>query len=439
MSQKIRHHQDLQDFYAQGFRPAKDWKLGLEFEVFVCDNNGLIVPWDGECGVEQLLIDLAKISGWSHYCENGRVLGLNAGDGRSVSLEPGAQLEFNTSPCRELAELQSELDQYLEYLEQAGDKFGFSFLALAANPLNRPEEIQRIPKRRYDILEPCLAEADELGLWMMKTTCGMQVNFDHRDADDAARKLRLSLRLSPFLNALFANSGIAAGEASGFASWRGHIWTRTDRHRCGIIPTCLEANSSLQDYTNWAVQAPMLFIERGPDLIDMRDTTFAEFLATGEAQMVDWDLHLSTLFPEARLRPQLELRSIDGGCPQLAMALCALVKGLFYSEAAMAQVENILQEYSPAEFSSMLHDGHRFGLSAQTPDGHSFLEICTQILACLDLREDEIPVLKPLKDRLSRQVSAGEEAQEQLRADWGGEVKHLIEAGLIFSATGCKK
>ncbi len=424
--------EDLLSWFSRGHREEKDFCLGLEYEMFLTNSKGAPLPYEGPSGVEELLAAFAERTGWKLKSEAGRIFGLDGGDGRNLSLEPGAQVEFNSSPCASLVDLEREFQEMLGHFRALTEDSQVLFLGLGAHPVASPSEIKRIPKARYDILEPWLTEAGELGLWMMKATCGTQVNFDHSGPRDAAKKLRVALGLAPVLNALFANSSIRAGQPSGYASWRGHVWSKTDPSRCGWIPPCVQETSSLEDYANWALDVPMLFIEREHGLVDMRGQRFREYWMSGKATLEDWDLHLSTLFPEARLRPQIELRSIDGGCPLMALALCALVKGIFYSEQALDAAWALVSDWSDEERDRTWHEAHLHGLSGIAPCGNPLRKLANALLDKAELSPEETPYLNPLKKILEGGYSEGELTLQLWEKDWGGDMSRLLQSANWF-------
>jgi glutamate--cysteine ligase len=413
---------DLRSALTRGFRPQNEWALGLEFEQFVTRMDGTPLPYEsrGETqsniGVEDLLERLAVKSGWARMTESGRLMGLKAKDGRQVTLEPGAQLEFGSTPCRSLRELEAEVEQYCLWLRELSRECGVRFLALGAQPTAHPSEIERIPKSRYDILEPWLEQAGDLGLWMMKTTCGVQVNFDHSDEADAMRKLVAVYRLSPLFTAMFAHSSVAAGELTGFASWRGHVWSRTDPSRCGLVEALCRPGATIDDYVEWVLDVPMLFVERDGRYVDCRGQTFREYLGRGQATMADWELHLSTPFPEARLRPQVELRCADSNGPLMSLALAALVKGVFYHDEALAQAEALVADWSFERLTEAWHDSHRYGLNGPRP----LLPLARQLVGLAQLDDAEADYLQPLQELLASGMSQAEQtiARYQPGGEW---------------------
>ena len=425
----LRHPGRLMDALSRGHRPPSDFMLGLEYEMFVTRLDGRAVPYRGPDGMAEILESLARRTGWRRLEEDGALLGLAAQDGRGITLEPGAQIEFNSSPRAAVAEIEAELDEIVGHFEALCHEFGVRFVGLGAQPADPPDRIERIPKARYDVLEPYLAQAGDLGLWMMKATCGTQVNFDHADAEDAARKMRTAFSLAPILSALFANSTLRAGEASGFASWRGHVWTRTDDRRCGIPASLVAADASLQDYLEWVLDVPMLFVVRDGVAQDGRGRSFREYFEAGEASEADWELHLSTVFPEVRFRPQLEIRSTDTGCPDMALALCALVKGIFYAPAALEGAWQLTAGWSHHQRVSAWKDGHHRGLAAPVGDGRTLLDYARWLVDLVELPPEELAYLKPLQRILEKGLSEGEEMAGLVEGRWGEDpLAQVVEA-----------
>jgi glutamate--cysteine ligase len=431
---------DLIDFLRRGHRPRADWKLGIEYEQFVTDPQGAPVPYSGPGGVAELLARLAQLTGWKEYRQGRNLLGLTAPDGRAITLEPGAQIEFGSTPCRSLTEAADEVADYLNYLGQIEQEFPVHFVALGAQPVAAPDQIERIPKERYDILEPYLQSTGDLGLWMMKATCGVQVNFDHSDEADAMLKLRTTFALAPVFSAMFANSSVRHGQLSGYASWRGHVWTRTDPARCGIIESLCQPDSTFQDYIEWVLDLPMLFIEREGLQIDMRSRTFRQHLEAGDATEADWESHLSTPFPEVRFRPQLEIRCADSQCPSMTLALAALVQGVYYEPGALQQAWQLTANWSHAERLESWHAAHRYGLAAklparhQTPSRRTLLDLARELLDLSVLRPDDAKYLAPLVRLLQDGQSEGELSAELFAGQWNGSIQKLVEFGRCSQA-----
>ncbi|MDP6964263.1 MAG: glutamate-cysteine ligase family protein [Planctomycetota bacterium] len=342
---------DLKDFFKSGHRAADALCLGIESERFCLNLDGSAVQYSDSEGIAAIMEMLQQISGWKAKYEGPNVMSLHAADGRAITLEPGGQIEFGTSPQSTLCALESEIQHFQQMLAKVSEAFNKQFSCVGVHPSAEPDQIERLPKSRYDILEPHLQQADELGIHMMKTTAGVQINFDHTDAADAMFKLRSVFALSPVIQAMFANS-----PKHGFKSWRGHVWTKTDNARCGIVESLVAENSTLDDYIEYMLDVPMLFVERNGGFVDMRNKSFRDYYAAGEATAADWELHLSTPFPEVRFRPQIELRCADAVSDELALSLAALVKLVFYNHQALQglQILVLLILYHPLSSNMLL-------------------------------------------------------------------------------------
>ena len=406
----------------KGHRKPGSGKLGLEFEQFILDKRSKTVSYFGAGGVEEILKNLQERTGWQPYFDHGHLVALTAADGRAITLEPGGQIEFGSTPCADLQAMNAEVAHYRGLLAGIREETGYCFLALGSNPTARPDDIRRLPKSRYDYLEPWLQQADELGIWMMKTTAGVQVNFDHFDEADAMLKLRTVFQLAPVFNAIFANSLIRAGELSGYMSWRGHVWTKTDNSRCGIVERFTQPGQTFDDYIDWMLDVPMLFIERDGKLVDKRGQSFRAMMDAGEATEADWDLHLSTPFPEVRFRPQVELRCADTVPPQYALALSALVEGLFYDEDALQHAAALTEQWSYGQRIETWHQAHRSALAGTTPDGKKLLDYARELMQMAKPSAIADPFLDPLRELLDDGRSLAERTATELerRGDIGG-------------------
>ena len=423
----LTNRSQLRAALEKGHRPQGSGKLGLEFEQFILNSSGKTVSYFGPAGVEEILKSLAAKTGWREYFDQGYLVGLTAPDGRAITLEPGAQIEFGSTPCVDLPALQGEVGHYRSLLAQLRAEKGYCFLALGANPSSRPEDIRRLPKSRYNYLEPWLQQAGELGIWMMKATAGVQINFDHYHEEDAMLKLRTVFQLAPLFNAIFANSLVRAGELSGYMSWRGHVWTKTDNSRCGLIETLIAPDSTFDDYIDWVLDVPMLFIERDGKLVDKRGASFRDFMQSGEATEADWDLHLSTPFPEVRFRPQVELRCADTVPPEYALALAALVEGLFYNQDALQHAAALTAHWSFGERLETWHRAHRSALAGATPDGKPLLDFARELLKMAKPSASAEPFLDPLRELLADGRSLAERtAAEITRKGAGADLQSIL-------------
>ena len=430
----------LVNFLAAGARPESQWGIGAEMEKLVLDAN------TGEAAefprIEALLTELAKTGDWRELREAGRLIGLQGQDS-SITLEPGGQLELSGQLCADLFCNCSDFSRYIVNAVAACQKLGLVLVGLGTQPFSRLEDIEWTPKSRYDIMGPYMLKTGDMGQRMMKQSAGLQVNLDFRDEADCMRKLRLAQALAPLLYGLFANSPILDGQPSGFLTTRGEIWSRTDPDRTGLLTFLDKPDAGFADYVEYALDVPMYFIVRDERYLDLtqKPFRFRQFLDSGHAghraTLADWNLHLSTLFPEVRLRPQIEVRCADSLPPHLVLTVAALLKGLMYDEEAFQSAWQLCQPYSRAEIDQASRQAWRLGLKAPWKTG------TLQDLArtCLELARNGLDRQQHQRGRknsesrfldgLDSLIEGGVTLAEQLLQNWQGSRQEKLKALIV--------
>ncbi|MCF6265821.1 MAG: glutamate-cysteine ligase family protein [Desulfuromusa sp.] len=442
-SQVVDNQQQLIDFLLRGARPKEEWGVGLETEKLVVDRyTGEAVGYER---IRELLAKLDGIGGWQGVYEQENLIGLQ-GKRSSVTLEPGGQLELSGKFCCDIMCSWRDLNRYRQHIVTMGHELDLVFLGLGVHPFTPLEKITWLPKPRYEIMAPYMLQTGDMGQRMMKQTAGTQVNLDFSDEADCVRKLRVAQWLSPICYALFANSAILEDQPSGCLSLRGEIWFRTDPDRCGLIEQLFKSSAGLSDFVGYALDVPLYFIQRHKQYIDLtkKRFTFRQFLENGwnneQATLADWDLHLSTLFPEVRLRPQIEVRSADSLPPRYTAAVAALYKGLLYTEQGLVAVENFFANISVADFRILYQTSWKDGLKTRMKDG-TLQEVVAELLkiAALSLQEqfrngdsgaDESCFLRELDEI----ITTGETLAERVIVRWQGSRQEKL--ALLFEHCG---
>ena len=362
----LERYDQLIAYFEQSCKPRSAWRIGTEYEkVAVWAADGKAVPFTG--GIEEVLRRLAERYAWEPVLENGRVIALTGGKA-AITLEPGGQLELSGEQCDSVHCAQQEFAEHVKQIVTIGEELGIVFLGLGMQPVSTLDEIELVPKRRYAIMFPYMLRVGTLGQRMMKQTATVQANIDYASERDAMTKLRVGMGLAPLLNAIFANSPICDGRLNGFLSFRGHIWTDTDNARSGLLPFVFRPTCNFSDYVEYALDVPMYFIVRGERWIDMTAFTFRQFMRDGSAgeraTLADWNAHLTTLFPETRLKGYIEVRSIDSQPPELMLAVPALVKGIFYDADCLGAAWDLVKSWKLEERLELHRGVHRAALKA---------------------------------------------------------------------------
>lgn len=405
----IESRDDLVRYFEAACKPRSQWRIGTEYEkVGVRARDGTAAPFTG--GIEEILRRMADRFGWNPVLEEGRLIAL-ARARASITLEPGGQLELSGEQWANVHEAGREFREHVRQIVTVGEDLGIVFLGLGMQPMSRVEDIEWVPKRRYRIMAPYMEKVGRLGHRMMKQTATVQVNIDFESEADALAKLRLGNALAPILNAIFANSPLSDGDLNGYLSCRGHVWTDTDPARCGLLPFVFSASAGFADYVEYALDVPMYFIVRGQQWIDMTHMTFRQFWQRGyageRATLADWNWHLTTLFPEARMKRYIEIRSVDSQPPELMLAVPALIKGVFYDADALLAAWDLVKRWRWEERWQLYHEAHRVALHAK--------------IRGLELRELARELVDIAEYGLDRQRPAGEDSEamylEQVR-DW---------------------
>ena len=365
----ISREEDLEDYFDLGAKPRERWGIGLEYErVGVFRESGRAVPYEGPVSVETLLKTLARERAWEPHEEDGRVLSLSKGATR-ITLEPGAQLELSGAVHKSVTSMRYELATFVAEVDDLSRPLGIAWLGLGLQPFSPLDEIAWIPKKRYAIMREYLPKRGARAPIMMKQTACVQLNLDYGSEGDAADKMRTAMALSPAVTALYANSPITEGRLNGFMSYRAWAWRETDPDRCGLLPFVFRDGSGFADYLEYSLDVPMFFVVRGDKWMPAQGMTFRRFIKKGfegeKATLADFETHLTTLFPEVRLKRYIEVRGADSGDPQSCLALAALWKGILYDGASRRSAWEMVREMTFKERVGLLDDVCRLGPMAR--------------------------------------------------------------------------
>lgn len=422
-------------------KPREAWRIGTEYEkLAVRPADGRAVPFSGATGIEAALTLLAERFGWEPLLEEGRVVALRRG-AASITLEPGGQIELSGEPWKTVHETAREFRQHIEEVVAVSAELDIAVLSLGMQPVSRPEDIELVPKQRYRIMAPYMRRVGTLGVRMMKQTATVQVNLDFASEANAMTKMRVGMGTVPLVSAMFANSPLSDGNLNGYLTYRGHIWTDTDPQRSGLLRFIFEPGAGFADYVQYALDVPMYFIIRD-GWIDMTAYTFRRFLREGygteRATLADWHAHLTTLFPEVRLKSYIEIRSADAQSPELTLALPALATGVYDDDDCLLAAWDLVKQWSWEERVQAYHDAHRGALAARI-GRYRLRELCTELLdiATHGLRrrghrsargDDETVYLERLADQVRKGQCPAEIVREKWIGEWNREVTRMVAA-----------
>ena len=438
----ITDRSQLVDYIASGEKPAQQWRIGTEHEKFGFRLDDLRPPtFEGERGIEALLKGLTRF-GWQPVEEHGKVIALLR-DGASVTLEPAGQLELSGGMLENIHQTCSEVGTHLKEVKAVADELQLGFLGMGFQPKWRRDEMPWMPKGRYQIMKSYMPKVGQLGLDMMTRTCTVQVNLDYASEADMVKKFRVSLALQPVATALFADSPFTDGKPNGYQSYRSHIWTDTDGDRTGMLDFVFEDGFGYERYVDYLLDVPMYFSYRNGEYIDLAGRSFRDFLAgeldglRGELPTLrDWNDHMTTAFPEVRMKKFLEMRGADGGPWGRLCALPAFWVGLLYDDAALDAAWDLVKDFSMAE-RHVLRDGvpmHAFRLPVR---GATVRELAIEALkiSVAGLRrrarrnvggQDESAFLDPLIEMAEAGQTAADRKLALFHGEWKGDIDRVF-------------
>ncbi|GAB5347835.1 glutamate--cysteine ligase [Alteriqipengyuania sp. 357] len=428
----------------KGEKPKADWRIGTEHEKLVYKRSDHHAPsYDEEGGIRDILLSL-KDFGWEPVEEGGKVIAMAGADG-TVSLEPAGQLELSGAPLKTLHETCNEAGRHLSQVKEIGERCGVGFLGLGMWPDKTREDLPMMPKGRYDIMARHMPTVGDLGLDMMLRTCTIQVNLDYSSEADMAQKFRVGLALQPLATALFANSPFTEGKPNGYLSYRSHIWSDTDPHRTGMLPFVFDEGFGYEAYVDYMLDVPMYFVFRDGKYLDAAGLSFRDFL-DGKLSILpgekptegDWWDHLSTAFPEVRLKSFLEMRGADGGPWSRICALPALWVGLLYDQGALDAAWDLVKDWSMEEREALRNAVPKEGLAAAVPGGRTLQELGKDVLAIardgLTARghlntggDNEAGFLQTLDEIVESGKSPAQRMLDRYHGEWGGDISRVYK------------
>ena len=438
----IEGRDDLIATFAAGEKPRENWRIGTEHEKFVYRTSDHRAPsYDEPGGIRDLLNGLTEF-GWRPVIENGNVIALSGPDG-TISLEPAGQFELSGAALENLHQTCAEAGRHLAQCKSVGEQLGVGFLGLGMWPDKTRAELPVMPKGRYAIMLNYMPKVGSLGLDMMLRTCTIQTNLDYSSEADMVRKFRVSLALQPVATALFANSPFTEGKPNGYLSYRSHIWEDTDPDRTGMLPFVFEDGFGYERYCDYALDVPMYFVFRDGKYVDVAGESFRAFLdgklpqLPGETPILsDFIDHLSTIFPEVRLKSFLEMRGADGGPWSRICALPALWVGLLYDDAALDAAWDLVKHWTLDEHEQLRRDVPKLALAASAPGGGTVRDLARTVIdiaaqglsrrARLNSAGDnESGFLDPLNETVASGKTPAERLLDLYRGEWQGNLSRI--------------
>ncbi|MGE3710533.1 MAG: glutamate--cysteine ligase [Hyphomicrobiaceae bacterium] len=453
LSPTIGSREDLVGWIAAGSKPKSRWLIGTEHEKFVFRvGSHTPVPYEGPAGIRALMEEMIRRFGWEAIAEGDNIIALKQPDGPSdnraaatISLEPGGQFELSGATLATVHETREELAEHLRQIREAGDALGLGFLGIGFSPAWTLDQTPRMPKQRYGIMARHMPRVGSRGLDMMYRTCTIQTNLDFGDESDMVMKLRVGLALQPVVTAMFASSSLCEGKPSGFRSLRSEVWRDTDKSRTGMLPFAFEPGMGFERYVDYALDVPMYFVYREGQYIDAAGASFRDFMAgrlpqlPGEMPTLDdWSDHLTTLFPEVRLKRFLEMRGADGGGPRQILALSAFWAGILYDGEALEAAWDLVKTWTADERQSLRDEVPRGGLAVRLRR-RSLQEIAGQTLdiarrglanrGCIDAAgRDEQQYLEPLDEIVESGRTAADDILERFEGRWWHQADPVFES-----------
>ncbi len=440
----IEHPDQLAEYLASGCKPKQDWRIGTEHEKFgYCKDTLKPLPYEGPRSIKAMLEGLRDMFGWNPIYEGGHIIGLEL-KGANISLEPGGQLELSGAPLATIHQTCDEVNEHLREVRAVADKIGAGFIGLGAAPEWRQEEMPMMPKGRYRLMTDYMDKVGTHGKQMMYRTCTVQVNLDFASEADMVKKFRVGLALQPVATALFANSPFLDGKPNGHKSWRSRIWRDLDPARTGMLPFVFEEGMGFQRYVDYALDVPMYFVYRDGKYIDARGQSFRDFMQgklpamPGEVPTLsDWADHLTTLFPEVRIKQYMEMRGADGGPWRRICALPAFWVGLMYDDLALDAAWELVKDWDAETREALRVAASVDGLQGQV--GKLHLQQLAETVLDISrggLRRrakpgfggmvpDERHFLTALEDTVEDGMTPADELLAHFHGDWNGDLSRI--------------
>lgn len=442
----IEHYGQLAEYLNAGCKPKEDWKIGTEHEKFGYVKDSFApLPYDGRCSIKAMLQGLRDTYNWSEILEGGNIIGLTK-EGANVSLEPGGQLELSGAPLDSIHETCDEVNQHLSEVRDIADKIGAGFLGLGAAPEWSHEEMPMMPKGRYKLMTDYMGRVGTHGTQMMYRTCTVQVNLDFSSEEDMIKKMRVGLALQPVATALFANSPFFEGKLNNHKSWRSRVWRDLDEDRTGMLPFVFEQDFGFDAWTEYVLDVPMYFVYRDGKYIDALGQSFRDFLKgklpalPGEKPKIsDWADHLTTVFPEARVKQFIEMRGADGGPWRRLCALPAFWVGLMYDQDSLDSAWDICKTWDASTREEMRIAASEDGVSANV-NGISMLSLAKELVDISrsglknrarsgngGLVPDECHFLNSIEEVIETGKSPACDLIDKYENEWGKDLKNIYK------------
>ena len=440
----IESHDQLAEMLSKGCKPKDQWRIGTEHEKFgYIKATHLPLPYEGPVGIHAMLDGMAHRFGWDRVEEGGKLIGL-VKDGANVSLEPGGQLELSGAPLETIHQTCDEVNHHLAQVKEIADEIGAGFIGLGAAPEWTHDQMPLMPKGRYKLMDAYMGRVGTHGTQMMRRTCTVQVNLDFSSEADMVQKLRVALALQPVATALFANSPFFEGKPNGHKSWRSRIWRGLDDSRTGTLPWVFEDGMGFERWVDWVLDVPMYFVYRDGKYIDALGQSFRDFLKgelpalPGEKPLLsDWADHLTTVFPEARIKQFIEMRGADGGPWRRLCALPAFWVGLTYDQGALDAAWDLCKDWTAEQREALRVAASVDGLQAKVDgiDMHELARACVDIAhgglkarakpGAGGLVADETHFLNALQESVETGIVPADELLEKYHGEWDGDLSRI--------------